>query len=122
MIFLNKKLVFSLIFKCIILVILVIYLIIPKNISEDKALDILLEYDLGLYTGIEHFQILGSDYNGIIDLDGEKYYMFSFMEKETKNSQGSHIAYNFVVSMDGKNVYKYDVGEDEYIKLIKRKS
>ena len=82
----NKKLVCSLIFKCIVLIILVIYLIIPKNISEDRALDILFEYDLGLYTGIENFQILGSDYNGIIDIDDEKYYMFSFMEKETKST------------------------------------
>lgn len=121
MVFLNKKLVFNILFRCIVIFILVIYIIIPKNISEDKALDILLEYDLGLYTGIENFQILGNDYNGIKELDDKKYYMFSFMEKESENSQGSHIAYNFVVSMDGEDVYKYDVGEDEYIKLFKKK-
>lgn len=96
-------------------------ILFPKKISEKRALEILSEYDLNLDTEITNFQILGTAYNGIVNIGGEDYYKFSFMEKETENSQGGYIAYNFVVSLNGDNVYKYDVVKDEYIVLFKKK-
>ncbi|MDO4283497.1 MAG: hypothetical protein Q4D02_07655 [Clostridia bacterium] len=84
-------------------------------VTEDKALEILLQNDLGLNESIYDFSILGSDYNGTVEINGEECYLFSFMEK----GESGHIAYNFAVSMDGKDIYRYDVVNDVYEKYPK---
>lgn len=91
-----------------------------RNISEEKAFEILMKYDLEIYGTVNDYQILGRDYNGMVEIESKKYYKFSFMEKSSNESSGNHIVYNFVVSVDGNNVYKYDVVSDSYLRLQKR--
>ncbi len=113
-----KKKNFIIILAAIIFCVSLVFVIKANNkISEDEALEILVNYYVKL--PIQEYQVYGTDYNGKVTIDGKDFYRFSFVRKGGDDYTVVSPEQIFIISNDGKDVYIYNLRSNKYKKLPK---